>query len=362
MDQAQQIAATLAGEGPMGAGGMGHPDLVHLDQIRLLFLRTGLSPEPNAYHLFWLYVTGADAALSRDLERIMEEGAFGPETIHALRQSHLGELAAAELHELVEAAQASADRLADRLETGLGELRTYDKALADGDAAIGVSQTVAELAGLVQDLRRANAVMMAANRRLEADVLDARMETARILDRLDEAEQVARTDPLTGMANRRGILEELKAAMKRTAETGRPLAIGLVDIDHFKRVNDQWGHAIGDEVLRCIGGHLANHAKKAGNGAIAGRQGGEEFLMLLPGMSLQQAAAAIDAARAQLVRQVIRRATDGASLGRISFSAGVAMQRPEDSADMLVDRADSALYAAKRAGRDRVLPEQPARG
>lgn len=346
--------------GPIGVDGMGHPDLVALDQIRLLFVRTGLPPEPGAYHLFWLYVTGADAALVRDIDRILEEGGFGPETVAALRQSHLGELAAAELHELVESAQASADKLADRLETGLAELGAYDKALAEGDQAIGVSQTMSELSGLVQDLRRANAVMMAANRRLETDMQNARMETSRMLDRLDQAERIARTDPLTGMANRRGITEALKAAMVRAGREGVPLSVGLVDIDHFKRINDRWGHAIGDEVLRCIGGHLANHADRLGNGAIAGRQGGEEFLMLFPGLTLQQAAAAIDAARAQLVRQVIRRATDGTSLGHISFSGGVSTRRADDTADTLVDRADAALYAAKRAGRDRVLPEQAA--
>lgn len=361
MDQSQSMEAAARQAAPMGAEGMGHPDLVYLDQIRLLFVRTGLAPEPDAYHLFWLYVTGADAALTRDLERILDEGKFGPDDVVALRQSHLGEVAAAELHEMVEGAQAAADKLADQLETGLSELRTYDKALSEGDEAIRVSQTMTELAGLVQDLRRANAVMMAANRRLEADIQDARMETSRMLDRLDQAERVARTDPLTGMANRRGIMEELKAAMNRTARSGEPLSVGLVDIDHFKRVNDKWGHAIGDEVLRCIGGHLANHARRLGNGAIAGRQGGEEFLMLFPGLGLQQAAAAIDAARAQLVRQVIRRASDGASLGKISLSAGVSARRADDTADTLVDRADSALYAAKRAGRDRVLPEQPVR-
>lgn len=361
MDQARETVAAGEAGAAIGAGDLGHPDLVHLDRIRLLFVRTGLSPDPHAYQIFWLYVTGADAALARDLDRLLETGDFGPDTISTLRQTHLGELATAELHELVETAQTSADRLADRLETGIGELQTYDAALSSGDQAIGVSKTMAELGAVVQDLRRANATMMAANRRLEADMQDTRLETVRLLDRLEQAEKTARTDPLTGMPNRRGILEALKKAIARTDRASHPLSVGLVDIDHFKRVNDQWGHGIGDEVLRCIGGHLARQAEKLGNGAVAGRQGGEEFLMVLPGMSVQQAAAAIDMARAQLARQVIRRATDGASLGRISFSAGVAARRPDDTPDTLVDRADAALYAAKRAGRDRVLPEAPPR-
>jgi diguanylate cyclase len=154
-------------------------------------------------------------------------------------------------------------------------------------------------------------------------------------------------------------MAQLLARAIEVARAGAvPLSVGLVDIDHFKRVNDQWGHAIGDEVLRCVAGHLAAHARKAaGEGGVAGRQGGEEFLVVYPGLALAEALAAMDGARAQLARQVLRRADDGASLGRVSFSAGVAMLRDGDDADALVDRADAALYAAKRGGRDRVLPE-----
>ena len=93
---------------------------------------------------------------------------------------------------------------------------------------------------------------------------------------------------------------------------------------------------------------------------MAGRHGGEEFLVMLPGLGLAEAAAALDSARAILARQVLRKADDGQVLGRVSFSAGVALLRPGDSVEGLVDRADAALYGAKRAGRDRVQPEKSA--
>lgn len=351
------VADAAGDSGAIGDGWLGHPAMAHFEAIRDLFVATGLPPEPDTYGLFWLHVTGADAALSREVERLLADGALDQEAVVAVRRAHLGEIAAAELHQLVESAQASAERLNARLESGLADLAAYDAAVARGDHAIAVSRSMAELAGVIEDLRRANATMLAANRRLEADIADARLETGRLLERLTAAERVARTDPLTGLLNRRGIAEALKRAM--TADG--PLAVGLVDIDHFKRFNDQWGHAIGDEVLRCVGGHLGHCAARLGKGAVAGRHGGEEFLMVMPGLLLQQAAAAVDQARAQLARQVIRRATDGASLGHISFSAGVAARRPADCADGLVDRADAALFAAKRAGRDRVLPELPER-
>jgi diguanylate cyclase len=356
--------ATTAGGLPQGAGpdgsGLGHPTLAWFDEIRALFARTGLPPEPEIYELLYHHVSGADAALSREVERVLSDGPVTPEQVKAIRRAHFGDIAASELQELLEGAQGSAEGLARGLDRGLDEVSGYDDAVADEDIALGVARTAEAVAEIVQRLRRSNATMMIANRRLEADIRAARLEIGRLLDRLDVAEAKARRDPLTGLLNRRGLLEALKKAQASALESGTQLSAALVDIDHFRRVNDQWGHAIGDEVLRCVAGHLASHARRtAGDGAFAGRHGGEEFLVALPGMALREAAAAIDTARAILARQVLRRSDDGASLGHVSFSAGVATLRADDSAESLIDRADAALFAAKRTGRDRVLPELP---
>lgn len=340
----------------------GHPKLALMDEVRDLMAEAGIAPEPPAYELLWLHVSAADPALSRALSRLLADGQLDEAAVQALRREHLGEVAAAELQALLEAAQQSADRLADRLTQGEASLKAYDGELSEGDLALAAARTAGEIAGLVQRLRRANATMLAANRRLEAELKGARLETGRLLDRLAAAEQRARTDPLTGLPNRRGVGQLLGRAIEAARAADTPLSVALVDVDHFKRVNDQWGHAIGDEVLRCVAGHLAAHARQAaGEAAFAGRQGGEEFVVVYPGLALGAALAAMDSARARLARQVLRRADDGASLGRVSFSAGVAVLRAEDDAGRLLDRADGALYAAKKAGRDRVLPEAPLR-
>ena len=361
MQQSGHLEAMAAADPVALGAGPGHPKLIWFDEIRALFASTGLAPEPETYELFYLHVSCADPALSRDLERLLADGRLDSEAVQALRRGHVTEIATSEILDLVQSAQDGANRLADRLDTSQDELQSYDATLSAGDAAIAVSQSVHELGDLVQQLRRANATMLASNRRLSANITSAANENGRLLDRLDHAEKTARTDPLTGLLNRRGLMESLKKAQARSSETGEPLSISMVDIDHFKRVNDQWGHPIGDEVLRCIGGHLSSQALKKDSQAFAGRYGGEEFLVGLPGLGIREAAAAVDSARAVLARQVMRRASDGASLGKISFSAGVSMHREGDTPDTLLDRADAALYAAKRAGRDRVLPELPDR-
>ncbi|MFN3592184.1 MAG: GGDEF domain-containing protein [Thermaurantiacus sp.] len=344
----------------------GPPDgpstLAVYDSIRSLFLVTGLDPDPDTYELFWHYATGADAGLTRAMDRAMEDGGLTAEDVVELRRTHLGAIAAAEVHELVGHAQQQAGKLSEEVRTGHEELLNYDLAVANEDAALARGLSAPELSDLVQRLRRANARMMGANRRLEAELRDTLVKTAELTDRLEVAETAARTDPLTGLLNRRGTMEALRKACAEAQTGGEPLCAAMVDIDHFKRLNDQWGHSIGDEVLRHVAGLISGQlARSAAPGAFVGRVGGEEFLAVMPGQTLPRACALLDGARASLVRQVLRRATDGAGLGRISFSAGVAQARPEDCSESLADRADSALFAAKRAGRDRVLPELPDR-
>lgn len=362
MEQVSGLEALGAVDGPHNMRSLGHPCLVHFDSIRDLFVATGLPPEPPTYELFWTHVTDAEPALSRALAALLEASGLTSEAVAELRRVHLGDIAASEVHELVEAAQQGAVALAERLEHGHADLKAYDAAIAAQDEALSASRSAQEIAELIQRLRRANATMMAANRRMEADIASAKLETSRLLDRLETAERAARTDPLTGLSNRRGLMDALRRGVTRALEDGQPLTVGLADIDHFKRINDQWGHSIGDEVLRCVGAHLQAHARRtAGERGFVGRYGGEEFLLALPGIGLSDAAAALDNARAVLARQVLRKADDGQCMGRVSFSAGVALLRAEDVVETLIDRADAALYAAKRAGRDRVLPERAKR-
>ncbi|MFN7174779.1 MAG: diguanylate cyclase [Thermaurantiacus tibetensis] len=340
------------------SGDLGHPDLALYDAARQIFVETGLSPEPPVYEVIWLHLRGEDAALSRDVERAMEAGRLTRATVLDLRKSHLGEIAAGEMHDMVAAAHGAAQKLAERLESGRDEIARHDRViLAEDDLLAAGSISPAEILACIKRLRAANARVLAANRRLEADLEHVSRENSLLLERLETAERKAKTDPLTGLLNRRGMIEALQQALAAAQASGAPLSVALIDIDHFKQINDQWGHAIGDEVLRYLGSFLTHCLKKA-DGGMAGRFGGEEFVLILPGVALAAACKAVDSIRAALARQVMRRASDGARLGKVAFSAGFAHARPGDTVELLLDRADAAVYTAKRAGRDRVLPER----
>jgi diguanylate cyclase (GGDEF)-like protein len=159
------------------------------------------------------------------------------------------------------------------------------------------------------------------------------------------------TDALTGLYNRRYLDETLRRELLRAERAKLPVAVIMLDVDHFKRFNDTYGHDAGDAVLRSLAGLMQKHAR---GGDILCRYGGEEFAMIMPEMSC--AAAAQRAERLLEATRLLTVEHGGRPLGRVTLSAGVALF-PDHGAEgpALLQAADSALYAAKKAGRDRVV-------
>ena len=160
--------------------------------------------------------------------------------------------------------------------------------------------------------------------------------------------QQADTDHLTGLLNRGALMRRAGDALAN-ASAGAPLTLLQIDIDHFKGINDRYGHDVGDVVIRCVARTLRE------TGAIAGRLGGEEFAVLMPGHGLAGAAVVAHRIRRQCAATTVPRQPDL----RFTASIGLAEWTPGDTIDTLLKRADLALYAAKRAGRDRVAVTSP---
>lgn len=179
--------------------------------------------------------------------------------------------------------------------------------------------------------------------------------TAAALDVMATLTSDARTDPLSSLLNRRGFEERAAQALDRCDRAGVPVALVLADLDHFKSINDMYGHQAGDRVIVEFASRL-NAA--AGNHGIAGRLGGEEFAILLP---------LADLASARLLAEAVRTAFSNGSVegipagARLTASFGVAARSGDETLETLMRRADEALYKAKQNGRDsvRVSYERP---
>ncbi|MFQ5595053.1 MAG: diguanylate cyclase [Anaerolineae bacterium] len=176
--------------------------------------------------------------------------------------------------------------------------------------------------------------------------LETRLREAR-----DQMEVLATYDNLTGLLNRRALYEHIEAEMKRAEREAEPMSLVLLDVDHFKAVNDQHGHHVGDQTLRLVADTIA-HNKRPYD--WAGRWGGEEFLLVLPGATLAEASDIAERVRAAVAAAALP-LPDGRRL-HVQVSLGVTSMAPTEPQplDTLLQQADEALYCAKRQGRNQV--------
>ncbi|MEX2376285.1 MAG: GGDEF domain-containing protein [Dehalococcoidia bacterium] len=169
-----------------------------------------------------------------------------------------------------------------------------------------------------------------------------------------ELDRLARTDGLTGVANRRSLFDLMGTEFRRSRRYGRNLSVLMLDLDGFKQVNDRWGHPLGDEILRDIASLVRQNVRESDT---VGRYGGEEFMVILPEASAAQAVAAAEKLRSAVEAHDFRTSGHIPSPVRITVSVGVASMPVEEEQDEveLFSRADQALYEAKRTGRNRVV-------
>lgn len=182
------------------------------------------------------------------------------------------------------------------------------------------------------------------------ELAQAQEQLAAVSTELERTQEQARTDPLTGFLNRRGMEEILIREFARSRRTASPLSVAILDIDHFKKVNDDHGHEVGDLALV----HLAKVARSGARETdVVCRYGGEEFVVVFPGAAADGARFVVDRMRAMSENTPL---AVGAHKLQIRFSAGVSeLTRADGSIRALLKRADDALYEAKRAGRNRVV-------
>ncbi len=172
-------------------------------------------------------------------------------------------------------------------------------------------------------------------------------------------QQQAHVDSLTGLYNRRYLIQALEREMERTRRTARPTAVVIADLDHFKQVNDNWGHETGDRALELAADMLRASVRKLD---IACRYGGEEFVVILPDTELSLALSVAERIRAMIEAQPLSITTDAGSQEALSLTASLGVEAFDvgsiGTAEQLIGRADAFLYQAKHQGRNCVRGPQ----
>lgn len=315
-----------------------------------------VTPTPEHYELFYVYASGTNAALGKIIDTMIRERTpFTTPVLQGLCTQFLARERTAQTMEDVGAGiSGMLDTVLGKLERAGKDAGEYGRALSAASGELGGAQSPAAVAKMVERLVTATQAMEVRSKALETELQQSSNQVTELKTQLDEVRKESRLDPLTGIANRKTFDLELQAAIKDARRDGSSVALMMCDIDHFKRFNDTWGHQTGDQVLRLVANCLSENVKGRDT---AGRYGGEEFVVILRQTALDGAAKLADQIRTNVENKKLVKKSTGDILGTITISIGVAELRTNDSPELLIQRADRALYRAKNSGRNRVVTE-----
>ncbi len=294
-------------------------------------------------------ITGADQRLSARIEGRV--AAREPVTLEWLEESGRSdgrEDGSAMLNALMTKLDSSLAEFTLTTSAARSVTSEYNSAL---EAHVGELEQVSKAGVVISELATIARVMLERTRHIEQEMNRSEMQTRALQSSLEEARRSADQDHLTGLPNRRAFDSVLQNELAAASQTGELLSVAFCDIDHFKKINDTHGHEAGDRVLKVVANTLA---KISGDKCHVARHGGEEFVVLFRGKSLEEAWAVLDGARETMAeRRLVNRATD-VPFGKITFSGGIADVFAHANYRDSLKAADEALYCAKAAGRNRI--------
>ncbi len=311
---------------------------------------------PRHYELWYTYAAGFNSELNRSINDILRaRGQISTDEMQHVYNAYLSPNRLGVRIEEVggKVAREIAD-LANRIDDTLGAAVTYGASLRDASEELATNPAAVDVPSVIRRLLDATIEIESQNRKLEAQLVESKAELQTLHTSLEAIRYESLTDQLTSLANRKHFDQSLERAILEAKTQGTPLTLIFADIDYFKRFNDTYGHQTGDQVLRLVALALKQNVKGQD---IACRFGGEEFAVILPRTPLRSARTVAEHIREAVVSKELVKRSTGENLGRVTISLGVAEFRPDDSEQSLIGRADQCLYAAKGAGRNRVITE-----
>jgi len=326
---------------------------IALDQMRALRQEA----TPRNYEIWYSYATGYKPSLNQKInEALKHNGSLSEKELEEIYETFLSPVRLSEkIDNVGSQVMDEIEQVMAMIDVAAGSANTYTESLVDMSERLGSSKDRDTLRAIVEGLVQSTKEMEASNRQLEARLSASKQEISELQENLETVRTESLTDPLTQLANRKFFDSTLEVAIADARAKNEPLSLMMTDIDHFKNFNDSYGHLTGDQVLRLVATSVKSNVKGQDTAA---RYGGEEFAVILPNTVLRAAITVGDhIRRAVMTKELMKRST-GEHLGRVTISVGVATLRKNDTAQSLIERTDSCLYAAKRHGRNRVMSEK----
>lgn len=315
-------------------------------------------PHPRNFTLLYAYYSDKAPELRREFDHALSSSKdVAQDTLINLYDKHFGiDFETQVIRDASETIETTLSKLLQYMNEATDHRRDYSQALQDFSGRIDAE---AVKAGGIEELRAAVLTILAETHKMQEHTQKLEERFAATNDQLgelrislDQMRQEALTDSLTGIPNRKCFDMKLRELIVGANAEPKPLALLMVDIDHFKKFNDNYGHQIGDQVLKLVARTLTDCVRGQD---VAARFGGEEFAIILPNTNLDGAYVVAENIRNTVAAKKITRKSTGDSLGHITLSLGISMFRRGEDPVQFLTRADEGLYIAKGAGRNRTM-------
>lgn len=314
----------------------------------------GTPPEPDTFKVWYTYAAGSSLVLNQRIEALIAEG--GTPSVYDLSALN-GEIIeseaaspAAEI-EANENLQREMEEVQSFIRSYLQTTERYEGAIDSTAKSLSNASTADEVEMVIALMIRENQRIRAQTQQLSSSLRETQDEIVRLQDKLTQSRKAEMQDPMTGLNNRRYFQHAIASAMVHAQANGQPLSFAIADIDHFKQVNDRFGHQIGDEILKFVGTYIRD--KVSAHGTVS-RYGGEEFAIILPDITIETARALLEDIKDGIARARLVTSKTNKPIGAVTVSFGVSEIGEGDDIDSLFGRADMQLYEAKSAGRNQV--------
>ncbi|EHQ51293.1 diguanylate cyclase [Ectothiorhodospira sp. PHS-1] len=333
--------------------GDSRPDLQTDFGYRILRLLEGhgLGPSPIHYWIFHDYLQAANEELVKAVSEQLSAGRkLDSFVLHGLFERYVAGESLSRFSGMGDELEALLRGVISLLRNAERNTADFHESLTDNLQALDQADHPEGLKAIAQRLAAAVVTASSDNRALQKNLEEAELEARHLRHELEKHRKESITDPLTGLFNRRGMETEMARVLMAADELCNTMLV--MDIDHFKSINDRYGHAVGDVVIRKVAASLRRVLPAD---AVLVRFGGEEFVALLSGYSVQEAVGLAEQAREVVERLRLVNRQDDTVVEGFTISAGVAPASESDTVETLFARADKALYQAKHTGRNRVV-------
>lgn len=335
-----------------GSISTGNSTEIIAEHFRLSLSKLGqlkLPVTPINYALIYYYISGQNVDLNSILDDLFEDSAnWTDEMASELFSQYVCRCGSEHNNPLVRELSMTIAQILGMVIDLSGKTALSGDNLESHLEVLASSQSPKMILDVASDIIAETRTFVDETRKFESSLQQTTEEIEQLKTKLDSAQQQATIDALTGLNNRRGF----DAALSDSISNKRDFCLLILDIDHFKAVNDTHGHLVGDKVLAGVAKQLSNMVR--GNDYLA-RYGGEEFAIILPDTPVTGAYTVAESIRNTVDRLRLKHSATGKKIGKVTVSIGMACYLPKESSEDFIGRCDSALYRAKAEGRNRTI-------